>query len=66
MFISKNETFNKTSLGVEQLSQWYGCTLHTAEKPFVIEVLLIDWQQNALIQKVGHRRERAQRTARLD
>jgi hypothetical protein len=59
MFITKNKTFDETSLATQKLFEEHDYTVRTAHKTFITEVLFIDWLQNVFIPKVNHLRERA-------
>jgi hypothetical protein len=59
MFITKNKTFDKTSLAAQKLFEGHDYTVRTAQKTFTTEVLFIDWLQNVFIPKVNHLGESA-------
>jgi hypothetical protein len=57
MFITKNKTFDKTSLAAQKLFERHDYTVRTAHKTFITEVLFIDEMQNVFIPMVNHLRE---------
>jgi hypothetical protein len=43
--ITNNKTFDETALADQQLYHGHDYVMRTADRPFITEVLLIDWLQ---------------------
>jgi hypothetical protein len=54
MFRSKNKTLNKTFIVAQKLFERHNCTVRTAEKAFITEVLFLHRLQTFIVPKVAN------------